>query len=196
MMTVSLVIMGALMPTLTATVADAKRTRVLADEQNLATQMNDMLNDVNDNVFTFDGSGSSASKVSLLVSDGDLPRECTAPSGCGGGATSWDRPVDNTGGLVDFIERHLSTNNPRGNPANDYPITGADHWRGAYWSGPVDPDPWGNRYMVNAHWLNSGTSNVIVLSAGPNEIIECIFTNAGYTLPSCGGDDIGTLVEN
>ena len=53
--------------------------------------------------------------VEILVSDGDIPRQVS-----GTGSAEWQRPVDNVGGLVDFLERHIVTNNPRGNAANAY----------------------------------------------------------------------------
>lgn len=196
-LTVSMAVMAALMPTLSATVRDARNARALLDTQNIVTAMSAMAGDRLSSNFTFDGSTLAASKVSLLVSDGDMPSACTAATGCDGGAQSWNRLVGSSAPiLVDFLERHLVTNNPGGNSANDYPVLGIlGIWKGAYLNAPIDSDPWGNRYMVNTHHEGSVLSNVIVLSAGPNETTECIFTNPAYTLPSCGGDDIATLQQ-
>jgi type II secretory pathway pseudopilin PulG len=69
-------------------------------------------------------------------------------------------------------------------------------WRGAYLSGPVGPDPWGHRYLVNTVFLSvaknasPGTGqgqaqggwskDVFCISAGRNGIYETDFLAAGY----------------
>lgn len=193
----------AIMPALAAAVSDARRARVLVDESAIATAILTFRSDLGRDFFTHDGSGVAGNKVSLLVSDGDMPRECQAPNnGCGGGADTWDRVTGNgTGVLVDFLERHLVTNDPGGSSANDYPVTGGNRWRGAYLTAPIDPDPYGNRYMVNVGRAQA-PGRVIVLSAGENEIIECDFNEDGpvpdYAPPDCfagtTADDVITLV--
>ena len=95
--------------------------------------------------------------------------------------------------LVDFLERHLVTNTPAGGA---YSTVAA--WKGAYLSAPVEPDPWGNRYAVNTQFLKATnpatlTSNdVFVLSAGPDEQIDTVFTKNGITP---GDDDIINVVR-
>lgn len=143
--------------------------------------------------FTVDGAVNGA-RVDLLVSDGDIPREVS-----GTGSAAWQRVVDNTTGKVDFLERHLVTNNPRGNVANAYAIPpnfNSPGWRGAFLSAPVDPDPWGNRYMVNTKFMVSSDDNppwydVFVYSAGPDEIIDTLFALDG-AVP--GNDDMILIV--
>jgi type II secretory pathway pseudopilin PulG len=197
-LTVTIIMIGALAPTVSATVSRAKTTRATTDMANIATAMQAFQND-NGQHFTYDGSGTGVRKVSLLVSDGDMPACSAATTDCDGGTTSWNRLVGYTVAgniVVDFLERHLVTNDPGGNAANDYPVGGGSKWHGAYMNAPIDPDPWGGRYMSNVQQTNLGASNVIVLSAGPNQDTECVFTNPGYTLPDCGGDDIAVLEEN
>jgi hypothetical protein len=152
----------------------------------IQTQVLEMLDDVNFSSFTINGV-SSGTDVEILVSDGDIPREVSAT-----GSVEWQRPVDNASGLVDFLERHLVTNNPRGNVANDYPTTGGSPWRGAYLTAPVDPDPWGNRYAVNVEFLTGGSDDVVVLSAGPDEQIDSDYQDNGLTAVD---DDLIVLVE-
>lgn len=147
----------------------------------------------NQTKFTINGAVNGA-RVDLLVSDGDIPREMSAS-----GSAAWQRVVDNTTGKVDFLERHLVTNNPRGSAANDYdipPNVNAPGWRGAFLSAPVDPDPWGNRYMVNVKFMVSRDKNppwydVFVYSAGPDEIIDTLFALDG-AVP--GNDDLILIV--
>jgi hypothetical protein len=79
---------------------------------------------------------------------------------------------------VDFLERHLVTNAPGGSGA--YTTAGATPWKGAYLNGPIDGDPWGNRYAVNVLYLNSTTTNdVFVLSSGPDEEADSLFSVNG-----------------
>ena len=73
-------------------------------------------------------------------------------------------------------------------------------WRGPYLSDTVDPDPWGNRYMVNAFSLyhpqgdNSDgfSSAVVCYSAGPDEEIDTGFNQPGGWFT--GDDDHAALV--
>jgi hypothetical protein len=186
MLTATTALVAALMPTLTATIAHAETTLAATAMTDVQTQVLQMLNDVNFNSFTIDGTA-GGTHVEILVSDGDIPREVSAT-----GNVEWQRPVDNAGGLVDFIERHLITNNPRGNVANDYPTVGGNRWRGAYLSAPVDSDPWGNRYAVNVEFLTGGNEDVVVFSAGPDEEIDSAFSQNGL---APGDDDLMVLVE-
>ena len=57
---------------------------------------------------------------------------------------------------------------------------------------PVDSDPWGNRFAVNVQYLGPSLNDVVVLSAGINEIIETDFTGNPLVV---GGDDVLVVVE-
>lgn len=188
MLIVSLSIIGALVPTVAATVRRAETVAATSTMNDMRNQIIKVLDDIGYKTFTIDGEKTGAN-VEMLVSDGDTPRDCTA------GATAcaaWQRAVDNTGGLVDFIERHLVTNNPRGSALNDYPIGGNNIWKGPYLNSPNDPDPWGNRYMVNVLYMDANSNDVVVLSAGPDEAIATVFTADPVT---AGADDIIVLVQ-
>jgi prepilin-type N-terminal cleavage/methylation domain-containing protein len=193
------ILAGAAAPSARRALDRAKLARAVSDETAIKTAISNWIADMTGYFgFTIDGATgavNSANTTQTLVSDGDMPRDCVATSGCGGGAISWNAPVDNVGGLTDFLERHLVTNTPRGSAANDYPV-GAGAWRGAYVSGPIDPDPWGNRYAVNVKWLKddsncgSRSNDTLVLSAGPDEIIN---TNYRFDVfPACGPNTAGT----
>ncbi|MEX2270376.1 MAG: hypothetical protein WD690_02825 [Vicinamibacterales bacterium] len=139
------------------------------------------------NLFTTNGANNGP-VVYMLVGDGDIPVEV----GIGGDAR-WQDPVDNVTGIVDFLERHLVTNNPGGNPANGYPTDIQNPWRGPYLAGPIDADPWGNRYASNTRWLKDApkSNDVVVFSAGPDEIIQTAWESSIITP---GGDDIVIIV--
>jgi hypothetical protein len=59
---------------------------------------------------------------------------------------------------------------------------------------PVDPDPWGNCYIVRV--LSGATgpgAEVWVISAGPNGIVETTWSVGGTV--AVGGDDVGVRVK-
>jgi hypothetical protein len=186
MLTATAALMAALAPTVSSTIRHgeiAVATQAMTDIQ---TQVLDALTDLNYNAFTVDGV-KNGTEVRMLVSDGDIPREVS-----GAGSASWQLPVDDTTGLVDFLERHLVTDSPRGSAANAYaPPGNSGAWRGAYLTAPIDADPWGNRYAVNTQYLTGGNEDVVVMSAGPDEQIDTAFTANGLT---AGGDDLVVLV--
>jgi type II secretory pathway pseudopilin PulG len=164
-------------------------------------------------------------RVNLLVSDGDVPTLAVA------GNTLWTQFVNfaDIGTLAD----HLVDNAPDGFTANRYrnptdiivATPGANQvdfgrtdssgfnapyaWRGAYLQGPINGDPWGNRYAVNTVFLDpapEGTiggvpvigvadyprMDVFVLSAGPDEEIDTAVAQDGA---APGDDDVIFLVS-
>lgn len=191
------ILAGAVAPSAKRTLDTARISRAVTDEAAIRQAIYNFFTDQAAlDAFTIDGSDpgtGSALLVETLVSDGDIPRECVPAQGCTS-APLWTNPVSNAGGLTDFLERHLVTNNPRGSSANDYPV-GAAAWRGLYISSPVDPDPWGNRYAVNVEWLNNNSNcgrrsnDVFVMSAGPDEVID---TPYRFDVPGCGAGTVGT----
>lgn len=184
---VTLTIMGALAPSLSAVVRHAETTSATTGMNTIRDAILSMLTDTNQSRFTIDGTGNGTA-VNLLVSDGDTPRQVA-----GSGSTSWQAAVNNTTGLTDFLERHLILNDPRGNAANGYSTTSGSPWRGAYMVAPIDPDPWGNRYMVNTQHLgNADKNDVVVYSAGPDSVIDTAFTSDPL---AAGNDDLIVLVE-
>jgi type II secretory pathway pseudopilin PulG len=156
-----------------------------------------------------------AQRVNLLVSDGDIPLLAAANST----STLWTSIVS-VSGTVDTLENHLVENvrntagvepkdtakryrNPSdiavGGGANNIDFARAESggfnapfaWRGPYLRGPVDSDPWGNRYAVNTVFLDPTVTgalgaglngafvaadyprlDVFVVSAGPDEEID------------------------
>jgi type II secretory pathway pseudopilin PulG len=85
-------------------------------------------------------------------------------------------------------------------------------WRGAYLNGPITADPWNVRYQVNTLFLTVGTNafdtagspdqlqeglretawnrDVLVLSAGSNQVVQTSFGGLATGGVSAGGDDV------
>lgn len=133
-----------------------------------------------------DADTSSATRVMVIVGPGRIPREF--------GTHGW------TTAATDELLTQLSTNGPR------YALPGPGGtlgWNGPYLSpNQIAPDPWNNRYFVNAGLLDSLSSSqgraerkaVWVLSAGPNGTIETALSQTadGARL---GGDDIAYRLQ-
>jgi hypothetical protein len=66
-------------------------------------------------------------------------------------------------------------------------------WRGAYLQNPVQSDPWGHRYAVNIGVMRGHYFDTVVLSAGPDGIVDSPFERDG--LPTTR-DDIAALVAS
>jgi len=169
-------------------VRNAKVVRCREDIQALACAMWMFVEDTGYQWFSAAGHAPGAPAnhgVELLVGDGG------APGVGGGGSAGWAQPVDLC--KVDFFANHLVTNTPAGSASNAYktPLqTGFNaefSWRGPYMTAPILPDPWGARYASNVKFLgpDAWTQDVVVLSAGPNGMINSPFACDGIT----PGDD-------
>jgi type II secretory pathway pseudopilin PulG len=179
MMTLMAALTAALAPTFAATVRNARAARATLDGQ----KIRDAINSFKTNgfaIFTNDGSQLAVSQVEFLYGDGDIPEA--------GSSTLWRNTTANN--VNDFLEEHLVANSFNGPFA--YSTSIAPVWRGAYLNGPVDPDPWGNRYAVNVVYLGPNVNDVVVLSAGPDEAVDTSDTGNPLTPAD---DDILVLVE-
>jgi type II secretory pathway pseudopilin PulG len=179
MLTVAAILTAALAPVGKRTIDISRLARAKADLSAINESILAFVDSTGLRQFSADGAP-NGQRALLLVSDGDIPTEQT-----GAGDPSWLEPVDGTD--VDFLERHLITNDPGGSDANAYrvpsTVTGKG-WRGAYLTGPVTSDPWGNRYMVNVGFMVAPTrwgpfNDVWVYSAGPDEIVDTEFAVDG-----------------
>lgn len=227
-----------LAPQAASYVDTARQARAREDAKVIGDAINTFINDNGEVQFLIDGSNGTASqpptrpdanRVNLLVSDGDIPALATAIAG----DTLWTTAVNGT--TVDTLSNHLIENVPAEaagsryrNPTditvaapggNNTDFARAESsglnapyaWRGAYLQGPVDPDPWGNRYAVNVAYLDPSPTaavagvatgflvtdlarlDVFVLSAGPDEEIDTQFDQDG-AVP--GDDDFVYLVSS
>jgi hypothetical protein len=177
------VLAAALTPVVSGTIARSKVSRARIDTCAIRDAVLNMLDDTNALGVVADGSVERGcqDRCDLIVSDGDIPRLGND------GDAQWVRPVDYHN--VDFMEYHLTSNRPGNDPDHGY-----RDWNGAYLAGPIGPDPWGNRYMVNVRYIVPGERyDVVVISAGPDEEIDSQFKIDGF-VP--GDDDIICLVTS
>jgi type II secretory pathway pseudopilin PulG len=178
------ILAGIIVASATPTMRSARITRATGDCAAISQAIQTFDADVVAGMgFDSDGFNGGGVIVNLLVGAGDIPGDV------GGNTANWTQATDGT--LVDFFDRHLVTN-----PLN-YAVPGVNGWKGAYISGGVTADPWGNRYAANVFYLSDNTApnglvDVVVLSAGPDEIIETDFEQDGF---AAVGDDIFCTVS-
>lgn len=100
-------------------------------------------------------------------------------------------------GAADTFDNSLNVNSFQGND-DLYPTTGETRWKGPYLP-PIGMDPWGRPYMCNigAAFMESGNL-VVVMSAGPNGIIDTTYDEDHYgaasTVAAPSGDDIWVVI--
>jgi type II secretory pathway pseudopilin PulG len=234
------VLTAVLAPSINIYIDQARQARAREETKTIADAINEFITDNAVHQFLIFGNDGScvaapcaspfhedANRVNLLVSDGDVPTLAIAD-------TLWTQVVNfaEIGTMAD----HLVDNAPDNDAANryrnpsdiivatpggngiDFPRTDSSGfnapyaWRGAYLQGPVNPDPWGNRYAVNVVFLDpapEGTlssplvpasvaladyprMDVFVLSAGPDEEVD---TRVGQDGAVPGDDDFIHLVS-
>jgi type II secretory pathway pseudopilin PulG len=120
-------------------------------------------------------------RPSLLVTDGEIP------DSAGPQTVDWLAPIEN--GATQTLTAHL-VDNEAGYATETVP-GGSLRWRGPYLEG-LSADPWGSRYAVNVGlYRQGGGRSVLVLSPGPNKIVETPFAAVGLRT---GGDDVIGLI--
>lgn len=212
-----------LAPSIRDYIDDSREARARTDVAELASAMSRMLVDIGETFFLRDGNGTattdppsraSGNRVHLLVGNGNTPTIATSVDRTAG-STDWDDTLDTPGTDADvwsFYDQ-LIANQPayrsatQMNVATEFdPDTGDEgnsefFWRGAYLSGIVGPDPWGNRYMSNVEFLGHPSAStpsendVFVLSAGPNARVDTKFEATTPTFATDTMDDIHALVS-
>lgn len=205
-------------PAVSGYIDNARQARARQDVQVLGGAIQDWAADNGENQFLINGSNGTldrdpptradSNRVNLLVTDGDIPTLATGIST----ETYWTQAVNST--TVDTFSNHLIENLPAEastsryrNPTDITIATPSGNqidfarssssgfnapyaWRGGYLRGPVDSDPWGNRYAANVVFLDpaatgtiSGVTSgfgfadyprldVIVVSAGADEELD------------------------
>lgn len=161
-------------------VSDARRVKAAEDVQVLAATFAR---------FTYDARMSPAldrdwQHFGVLVSQGQ------APAAVGDDTAAW---ADEAGSQrVGLLDEHLITNAPGYATAeNDSAPAWARGWRGPYVNAGISADPWGRRYAINVGSRTARGAKLMVLSAGPNGIVETPFARAGF---APGGDDIIAVI--
>ena len=154
--------------------------------------------------------------VGMLVSDGDTPDEGDLADDW-----LWRRAVDghDVDTMANHLIQNTPGNSVQASYRTSEDLTNAapeqfpfDHqagfnaafaWRGPYLSVPARSDPWGNRYAINVLFLDpvsdseggvdsGNTSDVFVLSAGPDEEIDTLYVVDGV-VP--GDDDLVGVIS-
>ncbi len=141
--------------------------------------------------------------VDVLVSTSNTPIPAGNPNAQV--ASGWQAQQN-----VDLLENHLIRNSPGG--GGSYRES-RDPLELPGWDGPyldrLAADPWGNPYLINARFLNDISvpdaefHNVIVVSAGPNRLLETPFGDGvirEVIADSDGdgtadGDDVGYILR-
>lgn len=159
-------------------VTEAKLVKVCSDVRVIATSLTRLANDVGPESRR---PGGWATYL-LLVGAGGVPRV--------GPDTDevWALPINDP--QVASLDSHLVTNTAAYGP---YDMSTGFGWHGAYLENATGSDPWGSRYAVNARAATSLIFDTIVLSAGPNGVVETPFERDGI---SAGGDDVLALVSS
>jgi prepilin-type N-terminal cleavage/methylation domain-containing protein len=180
-----------LTPAITNFINDARVARTRNDVQTVAAAIIQVYKDTGHfpqwTTANAGGPGTTANKVDLLVSPGNVPAVATA--------NLW------TTGTTDTFARQLMTNGP----AYALKTAGSQFgWNGPYLSSEMGADAWNNRYMVNIGSIDTtqgvtGQGGVTksaewVISAGPDGAIETAPAQS-VTTALLAGDDIGTRVQ-
>ena len=211
-----------LSPSVSDYVADARQTKGKEDVEAIGTAIVRLLRDTGMPFPVLDPQAATANlrlaanRVDLLVSDGQAPTKAAATGAASSGVgfviannVEWDA-IDGAGDNVANMNPHLAENIVDANgltslyalvsfPAAGGPRTGLG-WRGAYITGPIGPDPWGNRYGANTVFLNpssdstaKGTNfDVFVLSPGGDGNVDTDMEGNGALSGgvTAGGDDL------
>lgn len=191
-----------LVPTIAKNIKDAKITRAINEEQVIVASVMSFYKDVGKWPFA------TAGTARLLSGEATDAAPTAAAAGAQSGAANW-------GSLTPAMQLYsfLYYNDPNGNSTYneagvDYPIQGEYCWRGPYIDRRSYLDPWGNPYVISAHYFPGNLSvaetvkaghQVLVLSAGPDVLWSTAFANAVTRLSplpgdSPAGDDIGQVV--
>ena len=180
-----------LTPSITNFIGDSRTARTRTDVQTMAAAVVQFYKDTGYfpqwSAANAGGPGTSANKVDLLVTSGNVPVAATA--------NTW------TTGTNDMLVDQLLRNEP------GYTMRSATNtfgWNGPYLSSAIGSDAWNNRYAVNVGLIDTtigtqtgaGTtkSAVWVISAGANGQIETPYSQL-ITAAATGGDDIGVRIQ-
>lgn len=187
----------AIAPPLIKNLNEGKLSRAQSDAQVIANGILHFYKDTGDWPLQYDAD--AAYDLTRLATNADLGGGNNGiPGGAGGvpGGGAWDSR-GTSGTVTDLLIRNATdtvdplyaeSQNPHVRPG----------WNGPYLdSAPLDP--WGNPFVVNVRYLNTGVANyerhaVIVLSAGPNEVFETPFQDATFD-EQIGGDDVGYILR-
>lgn len=147
--------------------------------------------------------GGGADPLETLVSGTAVDADIDPSSGAtlygflADGNEMWYHGISGNNDTADIFDNNLNANNFKGDD-NYYATTGESRWRGPY-TPPTGMDPWGHPYMCNIGAALTGSKNlVVVMSAGPNGVIDTTFDEDHYgaasTVAAPSGDDLWIVV--
>ena len=177
-LTAMTVLSGVAAPAMNEYLDDAKLLRAQHDVRTLSASLIRLFNDVGPER----GIDGGWARVDLLVGAGEAPLATTAA------AQSWT--LEATGKGVAALDDHLVVNEVGYSVVHGPSRLG---WRGAYLQDPVRADPWGHRYAVNVAVMRSHYFDTVVLSAGPDGVVDSPFERDG--LPTTR-DDVAAVVAS
>lgn len=161
------IVAGIVVPMIFKQIDEAKITRAEADCKSIASAIHAFRKDLGVWPNLNGTPGSCTAGISLLASNGAEP--------VGLSAVGYD-----TSATVSFDDVLK---------VDDLGCYNPDKYKGPYLP-TVNPDPWGNAFVIAANYLDVAGAPVFVLSAGPNGNID---TQATEVTPN--GDDIGIQVK-
>jgi len=187
----------AIAPPLIKNLNEGKVARAQSDAQVIGNAILSFYKDVGD--WPLQDDADSAPEIVRLVGNASLGGGNTGlPDGNNNQTDNWqDR------GRVGTITKQLIMNESENGNVNPLYRESSNPHRELGWNGPylddVPLDPWGNAYVANIYYsrtdnVNFARHNVMVLSAGPNQIFETTFADNQYN-EEFGGDDIGYVIR-
>jgi prepilin-type N-terminal cleavage/methylation domain-containing protein len=199
---VVLAVLGALAAMLTPAVfryiEDANRARVQNDTRVIAGAIQRMYADTGRWPFYASGTGkiayAAATDAAILSSNGACVNAAAATLASCDDA----EPEVGTSGyvataLADSLARQLITNT-----GVAYLTSGPRAWKGPYLEAIPALDAWGRSYLVNIDNADPDDATpewVVVISAGPDGILDTVLTTLVTGNPSVGGDDVLSRVK-
>ena len=194
---VVLAVLGALAAIMTPVVFryidDANVSRAQGDATSIAAAINKLYKDTGRWPIKATGTSNAAfdatADPSILTSNAGCTSASTVTvcdtNAPGVGSTAWSYATRG-----DSLVRHLVTN------AAAYATTGNKAWKGPYVDNISTSDPWGRSYVVNIRGAAPANDDmVVVVSAGPDGILQTDWANPTETAAAGAGDDIVARVR-
>jgi len=179
---------------------DAKKAQAQADTETIASAIQQMYKDTGRWAFYKDGTAKltytldtdaavlSSNTACIGAASLDLTAPAVGASGMPTGAS-----------ICDSLANQLIKNTPNGGTA--YSTSGGRAWKGPYLDRIPALDPWARSYLVNignADPNNEAFGNqvrVVVISAGPDGLLQTVVTALANSNPQVLGDDILARVK-
>jgi prepilin-type N-terminal cleavage/methylation domain-containing protein len=186
----------AIAPPLIKNLNEGKVARAQSDAQVIGNAIQTFYKDVGDWPLQYDAD--TAYDTARLVGNADLGGGNTGlPRGANANADAW-----RTRGATAVLDNLLIRNCDAAGTSPLYTVSANPHVKPG-WNGPylerIPLDPWGNPYVVNVYYgrpdlATAHNHNVMVLSAGANELFDTPFADA-VSNEAVAGDDIAYVIR-